>query len=306
MLQKDAKKQVGGYEPAPSNRAFPLFLKERALKILSDYHRSTKRGWHKIRNEIIEVTDAPETDSRPLLVRQDLESWYCRKSVIGDEKFKWVYWFLLSDAANNRPELAHSRSVLLCEEEIRIGDAINSFYQKQGDKELPRYLPPFPMGDLYNGVYLYTATARDHEIRRILTLHQVEDRAYFFANIIQFAGELSEYSDWDIISRKSGYCTFGQVGTLHLRDESNPFAETAIIDDPKDRPETLTNVREPFNEIIVVRSLAAYSLLFLLENSGVSLEEAYDLNSKPIEVYSRVNDPVVLDSLKILYMSIEL
>lgn len=79
----------------------PLVEKNTALKLLCDYKRQMGWGWTRVRNQIIDVTGAPATETAPILSRQDLEEWEKRNTNLGESKYKWVRMFLLNPKMSN-------------------------------------------------------------------------------------------------------------------------------------------------------------------------------------------------------------
>lgn len=199
---------------------YDLLLKNRALKLLIDYSAATRRGWTRIRNEIIDVTGAPATDQAPLLNRQDFEHWADGK-VIGDEKFRYIFEFLTHPATLARPEFAKAADLLDHNRLLRIGQAFGDFLWDPSVSGFFRRIPPVPLDPelVRRRIASFEGYFVGHEATRdlCLSLQRAEGQKFMVAHLFAWPRvRYGEPFDWEI-HRWSGYCTVGSFMRAHLK-----------------------------------------------------------------------------------------
>lgn len=120
-------------EPIESEPAsFDVLQKDHALTILMDYAAATRRGWTAIQKEILSIYEKlPKNETPPN--RQDFEAWARRDTIIGDQKFRWVYRFLTHPKTLARPEFAHAKSLLHpLHNVLRVGRVLGELFSSTG------------------------------------------------------------------------------------------------------------------------------------------------------------------------------
>lgn len=201
---------------------YSQFVKDSALKILIDYQRDTGRMWQKIRTEIINVTGVEVTEYAPIITRQDLESWSSRKSIIGDEKFKWVFRFLTHPDTLARSEFSKAHDLMDFGLIKRLGGAFQDFFD---DHALSGYIRRIPLSEDidsetierrmqgFEGCFTGGDTDKDY----CLSLERFGEEGFFICHFFSWpVNGLGEVFDWDI-DRFSGFCTIGNQIRLHAK-----------------------------------------------------------------------------------------
>lgn len=234
-MQKDANEERAA---ADAHQAYDLTLKRQSLKLLLDYSAATGRKWKHIRDEIIDVTQAPATEHIPLLTRQDLEAWARGDSTLGDGKFQWVMKFLTHPSTLERPEFHRALDILNRDGALRrIGNAVTDLYFTPPVPDLPgeaRYLRRYGYDESWPtiaGTYFW----RHLQWNACLSLNTYERANFLIAHLLTW---INDDEDWvepltigprlNYYSRYSGIATPGQIIRLHLKNPTTQVALTAF------------------------------------------------------------------------------
>jgi hypothetical protein len=211
-----------------------LFVKNQALKILSDYSISTGRKWQAIRAEIIGLLELEVTEEAPLITRQDLESWAKGKSIIGDIKFQHVYKFLTHPDTLARPEFAKAQNLIEFGTIERFGSVFSEFFSEEkfsgyldrrlSSEEVDEELIDKKLS-AFEGIYL----GRTDKNTFCLSLQRYKREPYFVAHLLKSPISSEGHTDdWDI-DRQSGFCTISNKIRLHVKDVSIPLSEEFFL-----------------------------------------------------------------------------
>ncbi|EFO28838.1 conserved hypothetical protein [Roseibium sp. TrichSKD4] len=211
-----------------------LFVKNQALKILSDYSVSTGRKWQAIRSEIIGLLKLEVTEEAPLITRQDLESWAKGKSIIGDIKFQHVYAFLTHPNTLARPEFSKAQDLIEFGTIERFGSAFSEFFSDENfsgylHRRLSSETPDQELIDqkLNTFVGVYLGQAEGHTF--CLSLDRYKQEAFFVAHILKWPNDAERYQDDWNIERQSGFCTISNRIRLHVKDVAIPLTEEFFL-----------------------------------------------------------------------------
>lgn len=205
-------------------------LKDRARKLLLDYHAKTGVRWPTIWREIAELTNIPETDGQYFLSRQSLFRWARGESGLGNERFKYVFRFLTHPQTLQRPEFAQAADLVPDGHIQRLGKAFADFFSHPGGN--PYYFPfrptIFSKSDensrkgmqAYEGMYVGDL----REERHCLSLHQYGNEDFFIAHYLKWRRtKVGNPEDWEI-ERSSGFCTIGNLIRIHTKGVLVPEA----------------------------------------------------------------------------------
>jgi hypothetical protein len=237
-MQTDAKAKDG---PDTHTRAFDPLIKEHALKILIDYSASTRRKWTAIMKEIFAVSSHKPTSSAPLLTRQDLESWARGDSVLGDEKFRYVFEFLTHPATLARPELAHASALTdPFYRLLRVGRVLGEFYSDFDNSPFighrglfsPQASPDETNARADAMCGIYVGTHRDRAT--CLSLERIQSEAFFIAHLFTSPTGFSDAADWNL-DRYSGYATADRRFLVHLKGVLVSFTRVFSLLPPRDQ-----------------------------------------------------------------------
>jgi len=234
-VQKDAKSSLEQVsEVSREQPRYGRYTKDRALKILIDYKESSGRKWQKICTEIIQLSGAPATLSAPILTRQDLESWEKRKSVLGDEKFQWVFKFLTHPQSLARPEFSSAADLLEFGGIERVGSVFADYFSDHKNSTfIRRSVDTRPMSqevvdERVNG-FQGCFFGSDDKGEHCLSLKRHGTKDVFIAHYLVWpATKSGEPQDWDI-ERWSGFCTIGNAMRLHTKGVVIPRARDLLL-----------------------------------------------------------------------------
>lgn len=217
-----------------------LFVKNQALKILSDYSLSTGRKWQAIRAEIIGLLELEVTEEAPLISRQDLESWAKGRSIIGDIKFQHVYKFLTHPDTLARPEFAKAQNLIEFGTIERFGSVFSEFFSDEkfsgylhrrlSSEEVDEELIDQKL-DAVQGIYLGQADNNTF----CLSLQRYKREPYFVAHLLKWANDGERYTDDWNVERQSGFCTISNKIRLHVKDVTIPLGEEFFLTPEKEK-----------------------------------------------------------------------
>lgn len=215
--------------PDTKNYKFDEVVKSNALRILMDYSAATGKKWTAILNEIMTFTNADSSRKHPLVTRQDLESWATGRSQLGDQKFRWIYDFLIHPDTLSRPEFSEAKELLNPRYRLfRVGRVLGELYGRSGimrdrrDTSKRAVRERYERGpSQYDGLFVGDFNKQTDGVA--LHLKKIKGESFFIAHLlysldIPEAGE----DDW-LVRRLSGFATHGVTGfLLHLCDPISP------------------------------------------------------------------------------------